>query len=161
MRRTVETKVPTILVEVKRHGRAVLEPFLLEKELLVEMCAGRLAEHIKNVVFSFLNLFVEVSAFGVFDQCPVLVAHIGLPKDAVLLLGFVGRLIPTLGDLCSIELLRSICRRHHVDDGIVPIVSQDVSAEAQVIQDCIPLIDIDVGRPIEQSPIYKDYDILR
>lgn len=105
----------------------------------MEVGTSRLSQDVQDRLLDSLYLVVEIFAVDVFDQGPVLMTHVSLPQDAILLFGFICRLIYKLRHLRPIKLFRPIRGRDHVNDGIIAIVPEDFALQPQVVEDGIPL----------------------
>ena len=114
----------------------------------MERGTSRFAEDIEDRLFSFINFVIKIATIGIFDEHPIHMSHISLPKSAVFFFCFFGGFVAGFGDVLAVELFSSIRRRDHMDDCIIPIVADNFGVEGQVLEDGVPLGGFYVSRSI-------------
>ena len=136
----------------------ILNRLFSKKELLMEMSSCRLSKSLENSLFSLLNLVFEVYALLVLNEKPLLVPHVSLPDQLVFFLSFIDALVSCLV-AHSIEFLGAICSCDHVNDSVVPIVSDLLSGDSHIIHDCLPLSIGHISFAVHQTSVDQNHHV--
>lgn len=122
------------------------------------MSSCRFPKGFENSLFGLLNLVLEVDTLLVLDKEPFLVAHIGLSDQFVFLFRFIHTFVPSFVSH-TIELLSTICGCDHMNNGIVPVVSNLLSSDPHVIKNCLPLSVGYISLPIHKTSVDQNHHV--
>ena len=123
---------------------------LLDEKLLENDLGGGLAADRQDCVDGVLDLLAEGAT--IVNHVQFVVANVAFAKSCVALIRFCSRLKSCL-IVVIVEVLCTIGRRHHMDNGFIPVVAQLDFSPAHLLQNLIEQHWASVAKCVHQASI--------